>query len=381
MKTGKPGTNTSHLRGLLKHGAKEYTARKAAAEAQVVRREFYSDDAVNARPFYFERFEMTPGRPLKQRTPNATEHGFDAKGRLVLLRSPSDDEDPASEEFFAYHPDRVESINYRLGKGTPLYASIQRFNKGRILECDVMDVKPPSEFDERYFYKGDRLVEIQATHIQPGTRTAGRWDVQYDSAGRFRCLRRFDDAYDLFFVIHWNPATAPKFDELVTRIRKRLVQLVPEVVRKSRIKDRAFAVALAYDWENDPLPPYIGVGLESERQHWLSSKGKEAKAFLWNPAEYKRYEDGTLNLSDKELEEDCEILCQLILAKSDTWSAQKLLNGATMELNKRDWSKVLPVTEDFVVYAVDLEGAHLKPNMKAAVPAQTLAMLRKRKLI
>jgi hypothetical protein len=52
-----------------------------------------------------------------------------------------------------------------------------------------------------------------------------------------------------------------------------------------------------------------------------------------------------------------------------------------MELNRRDWSKVIPVTDDFIVYAVDLEGAHLRANLKAGVPPAKLALLRRRKLV
>ena len=370
------------MRGLLKRAQKEYGARKAAAEQQVVRREYYSGNAINPRPFYFERFEMKRGRSLKHPTSKCCEYGFDKKGRVVVSREPADDEDPACEEFFTYDTDHVESVAYRLGKGSPvLYASVQRFDKGRIIECDVMDVKPPSQFDERYFYKGNRLVEIQATSMSAGKTNWGRWDVQYDGTGQYRCVRRFDEAYDLFFVIHWNPENTPKEHELTGTIRKRLLQLIPKAVSKSKIKEPAYCVALAYDFENDPLPPYIGVGTARERAQWLQSKGKEAKVFLWNPAEYARYEDGTLNLVDKELEEECEILCQRLLAKFDTWTAQKLLNSVTMELNRRDWSKVIPVTDDFIVYAVDLEGSRLRPNLKAGVPSAKLALLRRRKLV
>jgi hypothetical protein len=382
MSVSKPGSNSAYLRRLLKRGGKEFDQRRTAAEEAVVRREFYSEDAINPRPYYHERFEMKRGRRLKQTTAKACEFGFDAKGRVTVVRLPADEEDPASEEFFHYQDHVVESVCYRLGRGSPvLHASLQRFAKGRLIECDVMDVKPPSEFDERYLYKGNWLVEIQSTAIAGASRKTGRWDVQYDAAGRYRCLRRFDEAFDLFFVIHWNPQTAPSIPQLSKAIHRKLVNLIPKVIRRAKKKEPAFCVALAYDFENDPLPPYLGIGTVRERDRWLQEKGKEARAFLWNPAEYARYEDGTLNLVDKRLEEDCEILCQLLLAKFDTWTAQKLLNGVTMELNRHDWSKVLPVTDDFVVYAVDLEGAHLQKNLKAGVPRQKLNLLRKRKLI
>ena len=383
MTPSKPGANRSYLRGLLKGAGKEYALRKDAAEERVVRREYYSDDAINPRPFYFERFEMKRGRRLKNGTKRACEYGFASDDRVMVVRHPATDEDPACEEFFAYGGHAVESVAYGLSTGHPvLHATLQRFVKGRIVECDVMDVKPPSEFDERYFYKGDRLIGIEATAI--GGESAGkkgRWDILYDKKGRYRCLRRFDDDFDMFFVIHWNPEAAPKLDELSNRIYKKLVDLIPKVVRKAKITEPAYCLGLAYDFENDPLPPCIGIGLARERQQWFESRGKEARALLWNPAEYARYEDGSLNLVDKDLDEACEIFCQLILAKFDTWSAQKVLNRVTLKLNERDWSRLLPVTDDFIVYAVDFEGFHLATNLKAGVPQKRLRLLRKRRLL
>jgi hypothetical protein len=41
----------------------------------------------------------------------------------------------------------------------------------------------------------------------------------------------------------------------------------------------------------------------------------------------------------------------------------------------------MPVTDDFVVYAVDLELVDLDRNLAACVPAQRLALLRDRGLL
>src|ERR1043166_249354 len=84
MSVSKPGSNSAYLRRLLKRGGKEFDQRRTAAEEAVVRREFYSEDAINPRPYYHERFEMKRGRRLKQTTAKACEFGFDAKGRVPV---------------------------------------------------------------------------------------------------------------------------------------------------------------------------------------------------------------------------------------------------------------------------------------------------------
>ena len=52
--------------------------------------------------------------------------------------------------------------------------------------------------------------------------------------------------------------------------------------------------------------------------------------------------------------------------------AHKLLVDVAKQLNKVDWSAMVKVTPDFVVYPVDLHMEHLDRDMAAAVPAAKL---------
>ncbi|RZU78059.1 hypothetical protein EV384_6809 [Micromonospora kangleipakensis] len=77
---------------------------------------------------------------------------------------------------------------------------------------------------------------------------------------------------------------------------------------------------------------------------------------------------------------------QLTLADGDAFPAgserwREALCAAAAELNRQDWTVRMPVTDDFVVYAVDLELVDLDRNLAACVPAQRLALLRDRGLV
>jgi hypothetical protein len=61
--------------------------------------------------------------------------------------------------------------------------------------------------------------------------------------------------------------------------------------------------------------------------------------------------------------------------------AVHLLIEVAIELNKIDWPPTIRLTEDFIVYAVDLEGGNLRKNVRAIVTLQQFAVLKAKKLI
>jgi len=167
-----------------------------------------------------------------------------------------------------------------------------------------------------------------------------------------------------------------------SKIRELLIHAIQRTISKAKIEETAFCVALAYDGEgNDVLPPCIGIGLECERQRWVKEHGKDAKDFIWNPAEFTHYEKDHTQLEDEELDKACELLNGLLRPKENYAPAIKLLNSVAAELGKLDWKGKLKTTPDFVVYAVDFELGDLKRNLKLSVPPAKLEMLKKAKLL
>lgn len=165
-------------------------------------------------------------------------------------------------------------------------------------------------------------------------------------------------------------------------VQERLVALIPELVSAATICEPIYCVALVYDDEgNDALPPSVAIGLESERRHWKAQHGKRAKDFVWNPAEFHHYEKSHTQLSDEALEEACDHLNSKWMEGNPAGPASKLLIETAAELNRLDWPSSVLRTEDFVVYAVGVEGSGLRKSLKASLGTERLATLKSANLI
>ena len=57
------------------------------------------------------------------------------------------------------------------------------------------------------------------------------------------------------------------------------------------------------------------------------------------------------------------------------------LNRVARRLQKLDWHSIAPVTDDFVVFAVDLELTHLEENLRYSVPAALRKRLAAQRLL
>ncbi len=165
-------------------------------------------------------------------------------------------------------------------------------------------------------------------------------------------------------------------------IQDRLLPLVPQVVASTKISEPIYCVALAYDGEdNDALPPLIGIGLESEREHWLAEHGKDAWQWIWNPAEFNHYEKAHTQLDDDTLEEACDLLNSSLAERASSAPAVKLIVEVATALNQVTWPAQVKRTSDFVVYAVDFELSSLRKNLKTILAPEAWAALKAKKLI
>src|SRR5688572_1779553 len=325
---------------MLKVAAKEYERRKAAAEAQVVRWEYWSGPAYDPKPYYFERAlrsgVLKRGRRLDKPTARACAYGFDAQGRVVVDRQAKSPDDPAFDEFFTYDKSGIESAAYRRdGKHALHYVTRQVHRNGRPTSTDVRDAGARNSHAETYRYRDGRLSNIDVVSRIGDDEMTVKFDLVYEPDGELRAIRRHYDYLPEPFPIYWNPASGETLDSLFKSMHKTLLDLIPKRVAKAKIKETGYCLALAYDVGEGEIPPILGVGLEKERQHWLATQGKEAKAVIRNPAEFSRYEDGTLDLEAPNLEYESEKFLQMVLMKEALHIPQRLLNTVAADLNKR----------------------------------------------
>ena len=370
------------LKSLLKRADGQYASRKQAAENRVARWEYWSGQAYDLRPYYFERFNTKRGKPLAKRTGRAYAYGFDRDGRIVIVSQPKSRDEPAYEEIFEHSPGAITSAAYTDDGAKVFYASRYELKGGRLSSSGVLDANQSDEFTEKYGYEDGRLTEIKVLVRDGAKRTKHRFTLKYNRDGKLRTIARDYGPADVPLPVWFNPDLNLSVESVGRQIRARLVERIPQVVARARIDEPAYCVAIAYDVVDETMP-MIGVGLERERERWIKSKGKSAREVVWNPKKFSRFRDGTLDLpGDEDLGELCATLDELVSRRGEYHHSRNLFVSIAAELNKHNWSKSLPVTNDFVVVAVDvgIEGYKLKENLKAAIPAPRLQMLRRKKL-
>jgi hypothetical protein len=86
--------------------------------------------------------------------------------------------------------------------------------------------------------------------------------------------------------------------------------------------------------------------------------------------EYRHYNCDPLALYDQKLLALCDKANQQIAMK-DQWSVGRtLLDRVATSLRSIAWKAMMPVTEDFVVYAVDFELGNLRKSLRKAAGAR-----------
>lgn len=156
------------------------------------------------------------------------------------------------------------------------------------------------------------------------------------------------------------------------RVEDRLVETLPELVRARAGAERIYCLALHYQLEW-PLPPHVALGLERDRQAWIGDigDGETLRLTVWNPAEFSTYRDGTVGWDLAGLDPDLARAIRAIPEGADGAAehAEVTLNRAARRLQRLDWPSIAAVTDDFAVFAVDLELTHLQENFRYSVPA------------
>ncbi len=348
----------------------EYKRWRAAGDAAAVRWEWYSDDAFDLRPLHYERDLRKPGRRLPERPSTDTDvHGigFDAEDRPVVFREYTGvlDGELYYETFRDYGADVVTEAHF-YADGNPIYLHQYQFDAGLIRSALIAATGGGGS--EQYSYTGGQVTRVDITY---GAREDGELsplephqviNAEFDAAGLVRL--EVDWVGQETELKYERPPADFTVEQACQTMHRELVTQVPAAVRELGIDEPAYCVALAY-FPEDPLDIMVYVGAADER---------EDGSDIWSPADM-----GADTMPDLSAVADTMRLLAQELTLAEDWErARDLLCAVAAELNTQDWSQVLPVTDDFVVYAVDFELTDLDNNLPACVPEHRLAMLYER---
>lgn len=159
------------------------------------------------------------------------------------------------------------------------------------------------------------------------------------------------------------------------------VEWVQKVLGAFLCKEPVIFVCVAYDPAAEGYPlPTIGVGTMSEReaiarrprvQKRLREVGDVARMGFYNPAHYRNFDVASLR-GDRHVVDRLGL--ELERAHGD-WDCVYRQLG--VRLSSVDWSNLLPVSGDFVVFVTDLQMSQWRGNFLSSVPAGVRDALRK----
>ncbi|WP_327003052.1 hypothetical protein OHA72_49555 [Dactylosporangium sp. NBC_01737] len=362
------------LAGRFAQLAGEYESRKRVATSLVGRWEWYTWPGLDLRPLHFERDLLKAGRRLDVRPPvdrDVLRIGFDAEGRAVVTEEYSGFLHGRLyyETFVHYDGEVVEAAHF--DTDGPIFLHEYRFEDGLMRSAGM--VARHGSGRESYTYTGGRISRVEIEH---DGRAASVLTAEHDEGGLARVVevtgRRSEVRYQ-------RPPAGFDLAAACRALEDAFLTLIPDALAGLEIDGSAACVALGYV-RSDALSFEVYAATEDERVALAAADAQAA----WSPADFEAGAD--VNLDDapsvRLVRQELALLnADDVDAAAGSEVGRRLLCAVAARLNQRDWSDTLPVADDFVVYAVDLELADLERNLADCLPPGRLARLRERGLL
>jgi len=328
------------LGGWFRRARREYPRRKKAAFARVVRWEWASRADRSPQPFYFERQGIPRGRRLRgepKRFKKDVGYGLDAQGDVAVERvfvgMTSDGRPWFQEVFYERHESSLERIHYHPIPREKVVGVVEvaraTFEGDRIVSW-AAGTDAEASYEE-YSYEDGRIVRIDRTSGQRrrGKKTTDDHETLQVRWGRGKVVQIRERGSVGSRTLYKRPENGEPFAKLAADVLERLVELIPRRVAAVKLKERAYCLTIAYDGEgNGMFPPSLALGRAVERDDWAES-------------------------ADGRSAQGRSVLVRL---------------AAILQPKLR---RSLPVTRDFVVYAVDLELTTRRGSLRRAAGART----------
>ena len=109
---------------------------------------------------------------------------------------------------------------------------------------------------------------------------------------------------------------------------------------------------------HDPSAVTIHIGLEEDREAFLA-EGEDGD-IIWSPADMTGYADVDMSA----IRDRARLLAQE-LTLSDVELSRDVVCAAAGSLAGLDWQTIMPITDDFTVFAVDTEMVDLERHVAA----------------
>jgi hypothetical protein len=387
---------------------------RAASESAVVRWEWTELERYSLLPLFFKR---NPGRGRTINEPPDKigyyyRYGLDELNRpriqffynymdiygLELIqrdRLRNFDRDDVGETFYSYTDALAEIIEFSVPPCIPLKVQQIFIENGRVIRYASLRLNgytplyskkgknpdvlyewlgPNGRFKqlEEYIYDGNHLTSILLYNESPGIspfRAEERFS--YDDAGKLLRIERHNEngQRQLLYRKREKGQTFKSIREAAT---KKMIEAIIERLRAENISEKLCCIELIYQSGLSYFPPPIFIGRDEDRQQLLAGNNPDARYYLFAPG--LMGESRYLEITNPGTLEICSQLEQEIQTSQKWDTAVGILRDVAAALTRFDWSEILDVTPDFVVFAIDweMEGDHLAEILGASASKDQL---------
>ncbi|MHC4216186.1 MAG: hypothetical protein ACYSWP_22765 [Planctomycetota bacterium] len=373
----------------------EYEILVANAEREIVRYKWADGERYNPLPLYFLRF---PGRARALKRPpesktNYTEYGLDDDGVPRLCRH-YDYMGRDLTTFYVYNDGQCEIIGYSRPPRVPVRVEQILFENSRVsrhvrfqlnghpMVNSEEDMDPNKIWESRrssgsfkiledYVYERDRLTEIHICVDAAGKEPSNRQEhFSYDEAGKLAQIERFHKG-GLRQIVYRRREKGQTFKSIRQNSVEKMVRVIIDKLRNENIREKLYCIALSYRAITNYFPPLIIAAPESYRNELLGSNNKDELCCMFIPV-LQNPEEHWHRITDPEMLEACRQLEQEIKMKSKWDTATEILQEVACTLSHYDWTGILNVTPDFVVFAIDFEADDLTNALRQSASEEQI---------
>jgi hypothetical protein len=397
-----------------KNAFTQFDELRQASRSAVVRWEWTEFERYSLLPFYFKRY---PGRGRVLTEPNDKtgfycRYGLDELNRPRILafynymglqtreiirqdRLNNFERYDLGETFYTYTDSLVEIIEYSVPPRIPLKVQQIFIENGQVIRHASFRLNgytslysekgsnPDTLYEwlgyngrfklvEEYVYDGNRVVGIRLYRETPGI-APYRAEEQffYDGAGRLLRIEQLNESGQRR-LLYKKREKGQTFRSIRQAATQRLIESIVERLRAENIGEKLCCIDLFYQSGSSHFPPIIFLSRDADRQKLLAANNPEAKYYIFNPGLIG--EQWYLEITDADTLEICSQLEQEIQSGQKWDAATGILREVAATLTHFDWSNILNITPDFVVFAIDweVEGDDLANVLKASASKDQL---------
>jgi hypothetical protein len=363
----------------------EYQSLKQRSEAKVVIWRWARNPRHDPRPFWYERNRWKPGhflKPMPARPNGLYEYGYDEEGNVVVGRSHVSSEPDRTwfyETFYIRDGDIVDIAHFDYHpEKKPIYVAQCTYKGNRLILWESRATRGSSREHYRWDKKRVSLIEVDYAEIgvdqyYEEPTPWQRIEPRYNEIGLLdeltvRWLKRPERPMETTETAYRRLEKTTNLGTLLALAQEKLFSIIKAKVIALNLRESVYCLAIVWSpGQFQSLPPHIALGFERDREEWISVHGKEAKWYLWNPAEFSFCVIDRLVFHDEELIRICELLNQECGRRNRWHEATRMLNGVAKLLYHVDWRGALTTTSDFVAYSTDLELGDFRKNLKSTI--------------